>query len=589
MFFPNRGAHIRLTRLLGSLLLSLFLLAATARVAFAWDIWLVTNQHRVLVIRDVDGAPHQEFVLTHQPVPNAYARAFGDVAFAGDGALYGVSLTLGRRSSLYRIDVSSGAIAAVGELPFEWGNALYFDPRTNRAYTGGGLQSWSPYRLAHGFYAFDNVAPTTAFLWHDMRPVHPSGGYTGGYTQANGYLYAIWGWNNSLDHHAFLFEITTDASQNFVSGVNLGESEIHGVPAGIWGVVSDGEHLYALSSTALYRVNIVQHVATYSKVMDFTLNPGEVVYGSTTRYADLSITHQADKTTAVIGERIHLVTTIRNDGPYDAERVTVQATLPTGYLLNSAVANSGTYNAATGEWQMPILAAGTEATLTLTVTVQHDGILKSTAEITRASTTDPDSNTASSFDVDDNHDGLPDDDEAQTIVIDPPRLPTSGFPRGVVTALPARPEAKAHADTGLNLEIPSLGVQAPVVGVPPSSGGWDVSWLGDAVGWLQGTAFPTWEGNTVLTAHVWNADNSPGVFIGLKSLRFDDHILLHVEGRTYVYAVRENRLLAPNDVSIALAHRERDWLTLLTCEDYLPQSGVYRYRRMVRAVLVAVR
>ena len=155
--------------------------------------------------------------------------------------------------------------------------------------------------------------------------------------------------------------------------------------------------------------------------------------------------------------------------------------------------------------------------------------------------------------------------------------------------MPARPEAKAHADTGLNLEIPSLGVQAPVVGVPPSSGGWDVSWLGDAVGWLQGTAFPTWEGNTVLTAHVWNADNSPGVFIGLKSLRFDDHILLHVEGRTYVYAVRENRLLAPNDVSVALAHREHDWLTLLTCEDYLPQSGVYRYRRMVRAVLVAVR
>ena len=168
-----------------------------------------------------------------------------------------------------------------------------------------------------------------------------------------------------------------------------------------------------------------------------------------------------------------------------------------------------------------------------------------------------------------------------------PRLPLTGFPPVAAPRLLHRQRA-AHA-TGLALQIPALGVYAPIVGVPREGNGWDVSWLGNAAGWLQGSAFPTWEGNTVLTGHVWNADNTPGVFVRLKDLRFDDRIVIHAWGLQYVYAVRENRLLTPNDVNAVMQHKTRDWLTLLTCEGYFAPEQSYRYRRMVRAVLVEVR
>jgi len=78
-------------------------------------------------------------------------------------------------------------------------------------------------------------------------------------------------------------------------------------------------------------------------------------------------------------------------------------------------------------------------------------------------------------------------------------LPGTGFAPQRVTALSAQPAAQSYANLGdLWLEIPRLGVQMPIVGVPQADGQWDVSWLGNDAGWLNGTAFPTWSGNSVL-------------------------------------------------------------------------------------------
>jgi len=38
-----------------------------------------------------------------------------------------------------------------------------------------------------------------------------------------------------------------------------------------------------------------------------------------------------------------------------------------------------------------------------------------------------------------------------------------------------------------------------------------------------------------------------------------------------------------------LEHKEMDWVTLFTCEEYARYWGDYAYRRMVQAVLVEVR
>lgn len=171
---------------------------------------------------------------------------------------------------------------------------------------------------------------------------------------------------------------------------------------------------------------------------------------------------------------------------------------------------------------------------------------------------------------------------------EPEDLPDTGFPRGEVTSLPAQPASKAYAETTMMLEIPKLGVEMPIVGVPQSDSGWDVTWLGSSAGYLAGSAFPTWEGNTVLTAHVWDSWNQPVPFSELKTLKYGDQFYIHAWGLTYTYEVRAQRLLFPNRVSSVMEHKDYDWVTLLTCEFYNPFTGDYFLRRSVKAVLVSV-
>ena len=167
-------------------------------------------------------------------------------------------------------------------------------------------------------------------------------------------------------------------------------------------------------------------------------------------------------------------------------------------------------------------------------------------------------------------------------------LPQTGFAPDVVTRLPLQPAEKAFEATTMVLSVPSLGVSASIVGVPHYDSGWDVTWLGDDVGFLEGTAYPTWTGNTVLTGHVWNADNSAGIFANLKDLQFGDQFSIFANGSEYVYEVRASRQVGAEDESV-VGHRDFDVVTLVTCESFVEETGAYGYRRAVEAVLMAVR
>ncbi len=172
----------------------------------------------------------------------------------------------------------------------------------------------------------------------------------------------------------------------------------------------------------------------------------------------------------------------------------------------------------------------------------------------------------------------------------PSALPKTGFASNKITYLPAQPAEKAYADLGeLWLEIPKLGVEMPIVGVPQTEGEWDVSWLGQAAGWLNESAFPTWAGNSVLTGHVWNADNTAGPFAYLNQLWWGDEIIVHAWGGEYVYEVRSVLQVSPGNVSAMMKHEEEPWLTLVTCRGYDEASDSYQYRVLVRAVLVEAR
>ena len=169
-----------------------------------------------------------------------------------------------------------------------------------------------------------------------------------------------------------------------------------------------------------------------------------------------------------------------------------------------------------------------------------------------------------------------------------PGAPATGFPVGVVTDLQGQPAIKAYSTVDdFRLEIPALGVELPIVGVPLTIDGWDVIWLEDEVCYLYGTAFPTWAGNTALTAHVWNADNTPGPFVDLHTLQHGDEIVIHAWGERYVYEVRATREVRADNLSF-MEPSDFDILTLITCKDFDQASGKYDWRLTITAVLVDI-
>jgi len=168
-------------------------------------------------------------------------------------------------------------------------------------------------------------------------------------------------------------------------------------------------------------------------------------------------------------------------------------------------------------------------------------------------------------------------------------LPATGFAPGKITRLPPQPSGLTYTAAGdLKLQIPALTLDTPILAVPLGEEGWRVDWLGHAVGYLEGTAFPTWNGNSVLTAHVYDANGKPGPFINLGSLRWGDRVVVRAFGQNYIYEVRSVRTNVRPDDADVITHEETPWLTLITCQGYDETTGGYRWRTVVRAALVKV-
>ncbi|MFH2102997.1 MAG: sortase [Chloroflexota bacterium] len=169
-----------------------------------------------------------------------------------------------------------------------------------------------------------------------------------------------------------------------------------------------------------------------------------------------------------------------------------------------------------------------------------------------------------------------------------PLLPETGFAPGRVTPLPEQPlDRQYRAPSGLRLEIPRLNMSLPIIGIPLTTAGWDLTWLWNQAGYLERTAYPGRPGNTGITAHVYLPTGEPGPFLNLSTLRWGDQIILYANSQRYIYEVRTNRRILPNDPS-ALRHEEFSWLSLITCQGYSEVQDDYTYRIVVRAVLIRV-
>jgi LPXTG-site transpeptidase (sortase) family protein len=165
-------------------------------------------------------------------------------------------------------------------------------------------------------------------------------------------------------------------------------------------------------------------------------------------------------------------------------------------------------------------------------------------------------------------------------------IPITGFAPGRITQLSS--VHQQYQGTDLRLIIPALNIDQEIVGVPQVNGNWDVSWLSDQIGYLDGTAFPTWNGNSVLTGHVYNADGLPGVFVNLEKLKWGDRVIVQLSGQDYVFEVREVKTTSSSASAYVFKHEDEPWLTLVTCKGFDEGTQSYPYRTVIKAVLVKI-
>lgn len=169
-----------------------------------------------------------------------------------------------------------------------------------------------------------------------------------------------------------------------------------------------------------------------------------------------------------------------------------------------------------------------------------------------------------------------------------PPVPGTGFPAGKFTPLASMPAGLKYADLGYEIEIPVLDVATRIVNIPLSENNWNVEWLGNNAGLLEGSAMPG-SGISLLTGHNHLNTNAAGPFLFIKDLQANDRIFVHKsDGSLIPFKVVSNELYTPNDLKeiAEKASENSDTMVLITCEDEMV-SGGYEHRRAVFAVPVS--
>ncbi|PJF35655.1 MAG: hypothetical protein CUN49_09475 [Candidatus Thermofonsia Clade 1 bacterium] len=115
---------------------------------------------------------------------------------------------------------------------------------------------------------------------------------------------------------------------------------------------------------------------------------------------------------------------------------------------------------------------------------------------------------------------------------------------------------------------------------------WNLNYLYNQAGHLEGTANLDEGGNFVLAGHVELGDGMPGPFARIGELRKGDLISIFRENSATTevlqYAVTDVLIVPPNDFSV-IRSRGYEELTLITCTDWDAQQRDYLKRVVVRA------
>ncbi|MCC5616139.1 DUF11 domain-containing protein [Nostoc sp. CHAB 5836] len=156
------------------------------------------------------------------------------------------------------------------------------------------------------------------------------------------------------------------------------------------------------TSTLTYQAAIPNTIGTYSNSavghigstqIDTTTNTSDNVPAIATilvGQTDLSLTKTVDNGTPTVGNNITYAIAVTNNGPNPTSGVIVKDILPSqvSYVSDNS---GGSYNSATGNWNVGSLNNGETKTLQITVKVNTATTFSNTTEVTASSLADPDS------------------------------------------------------------------------------------------------------------------------------------------------------------------------------------------------------
>ncbi|MFA9492044.1 MAG: sortase, partial [Anaerolineales bacterium] len=336
--------------------------------------------------------------------------------------------------------------------------------------------------------------------------------------------------------------------------------------------------------------DIVTAVVTDDDGSTDTETATETVTVTAPTIIDPGVTKAGDPSQAQVGDTVTFTLLVFNTGDTLAENVEIEDVIPSFLDIISPVVVSWTGPGPSPPIPVPSIAGNTITinfgtveptdswTVIISTVVNAQGTPPGGRNEVRLTTTSDDADPDNNFDEVFINIVTPDDQD----------LPETGFAPDQETDIPSQPANFSYLDLGeLWLEIPDLDVETAIVGVPLVENGWDVTWLWDKAGYLDGTAFPTWAGNSVITGHVVLPNGLEGPFAHLKELAYGDRVIVNGWGERYIYEIREVDLVPPNDPSV-IRHEEYPWITLVTCEGYDEELGIYRWRVAAHAVQVSV-
>lgn len=148
-------------------------------------------------------------------------------------------------------------------------------------------------------------------------------------------------------------------------------------------------------------------------------------------------------------------------------------------------------------------------------------------------------------------------------------------------------DAVSYRPVNMELLIPQLDLTGSIVSVPHTEEGYPVRELGNDAGLLEGFALPG-SGISLIAGHNTLDAESFGPFAAIRLLEAGDRFFVRRDdGELLRFEVYANEKIGSADVEGLRQTAEvcENSLTLLTCEDELPEGG-YANRRIVSAKLI---